>query len=135
WSRFGLAFVVLGTEHLDRGDPSRPTVAPAGPLVVARLDQLSRNAELQHAVLASGFDIAVVDEAHKMSARDWGSRTFFSKRYLLGKELAAATDHLLLLTATPHNGKPADFQHFMRLLGVELRRGIPVLEQAPVRRL
>lgn len=135
WSRFGLAFVVLGTEGVDRGDPSRPTVVPAGPLVVARLDQLSRNAELQDAVLASEFDIVVVDEAHKMSARDWGSRTFFSKRYLLGKELAAGTEHLLLLTATPHNGKPADFQHFMRLLGVELEPGTPVLEQAPVRRL
>ncbi|MFK5646797.1 DEAD/DEAH box helicase [Ornithinimicrobium sp. LYQ121] len=135
WGRFGLAFVELGMEHLDRHDPARPTVGPAGPLVVARLDQLSRNLELRDAVLTSGFDIVVVDEAHKMSARDWGSRTFFSKRYQLGQELAAQTPNLLLLTATPHNGKPADFQHFMRLLGVELDPDTPVLEQAPVRRL
>lgn len=135
WTRFGLAFTELGWEHLDRTDPVRLTVDPAGALVVARLDQLSRNAELRDAVLNSGFEITVVDEAHKMSARDWGSRTILSKRYQLGMELAGHSEHLLLLTATPHNGKTADFQHFMRLLGVELEPGVSVLDQAPVRRL
>lgn len=135
WTKFGLAFVELGTEHLDRSDPARPTVAPAGPLVVARVDQLARNVDLRDAVLRTGFDVVVVDEAHKMSARDWGSKTFFSKRYQLGQDLASVAEHLLLLTATPHNGKSSDFQHFMRLLEVELDPDRPVLEQAPVRRL
>ncbi|WP_343912103.1 helicase-related protein, partial [Ornithinicoccus hortensis] len=135
WTRFGLSFTELGIEHLDRTDPVHVTVAPAGPLVVARLDQVSRNPEMKNAVLDSGFDLVVVDEAHKMSARDWGNRTIRSKRYELGMDLADRTEHLLLLTATPHNGKPADFAHFMRLLGVEIERGMPLLDRAPVRRL
>src|SRR5271157_4817649 len=36
--------------------------------------------------------------------------------YRLGQLLAGLTRHFLLLTATPHNGKEADFQLFMALL-------------------
>jgi hypothetical protein len=40
----------------------------------------------------------------------------YTKRYRLGQELSTLTRHFLLLTATPHNGKEADFQLFMALL-------------------
>lgn len=135
WTRFGMVFTELLPEHLNLSDPTRPDVLAAGPLVVARLDQLARNKDLQNAVLASGFEVVVVDEAHKMSAREWGSKTIYSKRYLLGEELAAVCQHLLLLTATPHNGKTADFALFMKLLGHALDHSESVLDQMPVRRL
>lgn len=135
WNRFGLSFVELGTQHLVSDAADGPALADAGPLVVARLDQLARNEDLLQAVLREDFHVVVVDEAHKMSARRWGSRTIFSKRYLVGRTLAAEVPHLLLLTATPHNGKPEDFARFMELLGVELDPRRPVLDQAPVRRL
>lgn len=134
WNRFGLSFVELGTQHL-APNPDGPALADAGPLVVARLDQLARNDDLLRAVLREDFHVVVVDEAHKMSARGWGGRTNFSKRYLVGKALAAEAPHLLLLTATPHNGKPEDFERFMELLDVHLDHHRSVLEQAPVRRL
>lgn len=135
WNRFGLWFVELGTQHLVSDAERGPTLADAGPLMVARLDQLARNEDLLQAVLGEDFHVVVVDEAHKMSARRWGSRTIFSKRYLVGKALAAEVPHLLLLTATPHNGKPEEFAFFMELLDVELDQRRPVLGQAPVRRL
>jgi len=50
-------------------------------------------------------------EAHKMSATVFGNETKYTKRYRLGQLLSTLTRHFLLMTATPHNGKEADFQH------------------------
>ncbi|HEX3721511.1 MAG TPA: helicase-related protein, partial [Nitrolancea sp.] len=62
------------------------------------------------------WDLIVVDEAHKMSASYFGSEAKYTKRYRLGQLLSGLTRHLLLMTATPHNGKEEDFQLFMSLL-------------------
>jgi hypothetical protein len=62
------------------------------------------------------WDVVVCDEAHKMSATIFGTETKYTKRYRLGQLLSTLTRHFLLMTATPHNGKEADFQHFMALL-------------------
>jgi hypothetical protein len=51
-----------------------------------------------------------------MSATFFGSEVKYTKRYRLGQLLGQLTRHLLLKTATPHNGKPEDFQLFMALL-------------------
>jgi hypothetical protein len=46
----------------------------------------------------------------------FGSEVKYTKRYRLGQLLGQLTRHLLLMTATPHNGKPEDFQLFLALL-------------------
>ena len=51
-----------------------------------------------------------------MSATYFGNEVKYTKRYRLGQLLSTLTRHFLLLTATPHNGKEADFQLFMALL-------------------
>ena len=58
----------------------------------------------------------VCDEAHKMSATVFGGETKYTKRYRLGQLLSTLTRHFLLMSATPHDGKEADFQLFMALL-------------------
>jgi hypothetical protein len=60
--------------------------------------------------------LVVCDEAHKMSATYFGGEVNYTKRYRLGQLLSTITRHFLLMTATPHNGKEADFQLFMALL-------------------
>ena len=87
-------------------------------LVIARLDQLARNPDLHVKLQApdAGWDLVVCDEAHKMSASYSGGEISQTKRYQLGRLLSGLTRHLLLMTATPHNGKDADFQLFMKLL-------------------
>ena len=85
-------------------------------LVICRLDKLSRNEDLQAKLKLSDWDLIVCDEAHKMSASYFGSEVRYTKRYRLGQLLSSLTRHFLLLTATPHNGKEADFQLFMALL-------------------
>lgn len=87
-------------------------------LVIARLDKLSRNEDVQAKLQADGaeWDLVVFDEAHKLSASYFGDEAKYTKRYKLGELLGGLTRHLLLMTATPHNGKEADFQLFMALL-------------------
>ena len=56
------------------------------------------------------------DEAHKLSATFFGGEIKYTKRYRLAQLLSGLTRHLLLMTATPHNGKEEDFQLFLALL-------------------
>src|SRR5262245_8703986 len=86
------------------------------PLAICRLDKLSRNEDVQEKLKQTDWDLVVCDEAHKMSATFFGSEIKYTKRYRLGQLLSTVTRHFLLLTATPHNGKEADFQLFMALL-------------------
>ncbi|MBV8309908.1 MAG: DEAD/DEAH box helicase, partial [Planctomycetaceae bacterium] len=86
------------------------------PLVICRLDKLGRDEDVQAKLEQTDWDLIVCDEAHKLSATYFGSEIKYTKRYRLGQLLAGLTRHFLLLTATPHNGKEADFQLFMALL-------------------
>ena len=54
-----------------------------------------------------------------MSAHRYGAELKKSQRFELGEVLRDRTRHFLLLTATPHNGKPEDFMAFMSLLDPE----------------
>ncbi len=87
-------------------------------LVIARLDKLSRNEDVQQKLCAPDcrYDLIVCDEAHKMSATVFGGEVKYTKRYRLGQILSGLTRHFLLMTATPHNGKEEDFQLFLALL-------------------
>lgn len=85
-------------------------------LIICRLDKLSRDADVQAKLQQTDWDLIVCDEAHKLSATYFGNEVKYTKRYRLGQLLAGLTRHFLLLTATPHNGKEADFQLFMALL-------------------
>lgn len=79
------------------------------PLVVARLDKLSRDEDLQAKLAQTDWDLIMIDEAHKLSASVFGGDVKYTKHYHLGELLSHKTCHLLMLTATPHNGKDDDF--------------------------
>lgn len=83
---------------------------------IARLDTLSRSTALQKMLKSIRWDLAIIDEAHKMSATIWSKEIHYTKRYVLGQLISANTNDLLLMTATPHNGKEAEFRLFMSLL-------------------
>ena len=67
--------------------------------------------------LDEGWDIAVFDEAHHLTARrgsdDSVERT---QRYTVGEAVADNSDALLLLTGTPHKGKSDQFYFLVSLL-------------------
>ena len=112
--KFGLEFEILTAQGIEASLNS--TVFDKHPLLIARMDQLARNEDLLRQLRESRWDLAVVDEAHRMSATHAGSRVEKSKRFQLGEVVGEISRHLLLMTATPHNGKEEEFQLFLRLL-------------------
>src|SRR5512139_3261159 len=65
--------------------------------VITSLD-LAKRDDILPGLRQVNWDLAIVDEAHRMSAFDLEHKTL---RYRLGELLRDASDHLLLLTATP----------------------------------
>ena len=116
YRRFNLPFEILTNDKLEAARSGNWFLETN--LVIARLDKLSRNEDVQLKLQAPDcrWDLVICDEAHKMSATVFGNETKYTKRYRLGQLLSTLTRHFLLMTATPHNGKEADFQLFMALL-------------------
>lgn len=69
------------------------------------------NQERIEAIVNSGWDLIIIDEAHRVA----GSSSYVA-RYKLGYLLSKASPYLLLLMATPHNGKTEPFLRLVRLL-------------------
>ena len=114
WRKFNLPFEIATNESLEAARTGN--WFGEHDLVIARLDKLSRSDDLKAKLQATDWDLIVCDEAHKMSASFFGGEVSYTKRYRLGQLLGEITRHFLLMTATPHNGKEADFQLFMALL-------------------
>jgi len=125
YRRFGLPFDILTNDKLEAARTGNYFLEQN--LVIARLDKLSRNEDLQEklAVPDARWDLVVCDEAHKLSATYFGGEVKYTKRYRLGQLLSSLTRHFLLLTATPHNGKEEDFQLFLALLDGDRFEGKP----------
>ena len=109
-----LDFRLLTRDMIEAADSDNPFAE--NDRLIARLDQLSRNDDIQLRLAQTDWDLIVCDEAHKMSATYFGKNLELTRRYKLGKLLGKISRHLLLMTATPHNGKDDDFDLFMRLL-------------------
>ena len=114
FEKFGLEFRIYSA-LLEQASPSGNPFDNHHQLIV-RLDQLSRNEEMQEKLCAAGWDLAVFDEAHKLAAHYFGSKLEKTARFRFAEKLGAHVRHLLLMTATPHSGKEEDFQLFLSLL-------------------
>ncbi len=120
--KFGLPFDILTREQVEAARTGNPLAERA--LLIARLDVLSRNPDMQSKLKAAReWDLIVVDEAHRMSASFFGGEVKYTKRHQLGQLLGSCARHFLLMTATPHNGKEQDFQLFMALLDADRFEG------------
>ena len=117
YQKLHLPFEILTNERIEAARTGNAFAEM--PLVIVRLDKLSRNNDLQAKLAQTDWDLVVCDEAHKMSASFFGGEIKETKRYKLGKLLSSLTRHFLLMSATPHNGKEEDFQLFMALLDGE----------------
>ncbi|MEJ7721818.1 MAG: DEAD/DEAH box helicase [Ilumatobacteraceae bacterium] len=97
--KFGLRFDILSRDMVEAARTGNPFQERN--LLIARLDQLSRSEELQAKLGVTDWDLVIVDEAHKMSARLYGDEVTRTLRFQLGELIRDRTRNLLLLTATP----------------------------------
>lgn len=112
--KFGIKFDIFSKEKQEQS--SSGNFFQENDLVIARVDQLARNEIYQQKLQAVEWDLVIIDEAHKLSASRNGNKINKTYRYRLGEMLGSRTRHFLLMTATPHNGKEAEFQLWLSLL-------------------
>jgi superfamily II DNA or RNA helicase/transcriptional regulator with XRE-family HTH domain len=131
-SLFNLPFRVVGGGEARDGNPFD---GPDSDLLIVSVDTLGGErtaARLQEPSIVP-YDLAVFDEAHKLSAdREQDFRIRKTDRYRLAEALAGVRGddprwqldwgctHLLLLTATPHMGKDFPYYCLWQLLEPEI---------------
>ena len=93
--------------------------------VITSLD-LAKRSDILPGLRQVHWDLAIVDEAHRMSASDRSIRP----RYRLGELIRDTSDHLLLLTATPHKGDPINFSLFLQLLDYDAYADVRSIREA-----
>jgi len=99
--RFDISTIILDSEYLkSNSEPFGDEFS-----YVASIDYLKQD----HIRDCLGeFDVVVIDEAHKMKIG--------TDRLRLGKHLSSRTNSMILLTATPHDGRDEDFMARIALL-------------------
>lgn len=115
--KFGALFEVFGRDFR----AVNPRIWDFQATAIASLDTLKR-AEHKRVLLENRrWDLIVFDEAHRLSAMDYGSgKTEKTQNYRLAEEVSQKhySDALLLLTATPHQGEEnhSRFKNLVTLL-------------------
>jgi len=84
------------------------------PRVIASMDFIKRREGAFRELSSTKWDVVIVDEAHHLAGGR--SEDDVTDRHRLGQWLSDATDALLLLTATPHDGYDESFASLLGLL-------------------
>ncbi|KPA16650.1 ATP-dependent helicase, partial [Candidatus Magnetomorum sp. HK-1] len=115
WSRFTIPLVRLDSIGIQRVRSRIPT--NHNPFYyydksIISIDTLKQNTEYRTYLENAFWDIIVIDEAHNVAERGSGS----SQRAKLAKLLSGRSDTLIMLSATPHDGKARSFASLMNML-------------------
>ena len=114
WNRFSIPLTRLDSTGLQRVRNKIPTNHNPFHFFdksIISIDTLKQDIEYRHYLEQAYWDIIVIDEAHNVAER--GSN---SQRSRLAKLLASRSDTLIMLSATPHDGKPESFASLMNML-------------------
>lgn len=98
---------------------SEPTVFQTSDRIVTSIDFICRE-DIMQIISKSSWDFVIIDEAHKLSAYEYGEKLYKSKRYEAAHILSQQCEHLLLLTATPHRGRKDTFKRLLQLLDEDI---------------
>ena len=110
-AKFNIPFKLVNRQVFS----SEPTVFQTSDRIVASIDFICREDIIQ-VVGKCSWDLVIFDEAHKLSAYEYGEKIYKSKRYEAAHILSQQCEHLLLLTATPHRGRKDTFKRLLQLL-------------------
>ena len=114
WSRFSIPLTRLDSAGLQRVRNKIPTNHNPFHFYdksIISIDTLKQDVEYRHYLEQAYWDIIVIDEAHNVAKR--GSN---SQRSRLASLLSQRSDTLIMLSATPHDGKPESFASLMNML-------------------
>ena len=111
YRRFNLWFAIFDEERCEAIEENDPEANPFADdqLIIASIDLLSQRPTRLAQAAAAQWDLLIVDEAHHLR---WSVEEA-SPEYKLVETLAAATPHVLLVTATPE--QLGEASHFARL--------------------
>ena len=98
---------------------SEPTVFQNYDKIVSSIDFISRE-DILSVLSNTQWDLIIFDEAHKLSAYEYGIKKYKSQRYEAASVLSKQCEHILLLTATPHRGRTDTFKCLMQLLDEDM---------------
>lgn len=89
------------------------------PILISSMDY-AKSPENKVQILEHKWDIVVIDEAHNLAKPHQSNETqqVEMSRWELARDVSQNTEHLILLTATPHNGYTDTFASLLRMLDV-----------------
>ncbi len=117
WSRFSLPLTRLdstGLQSVRRKIPTNHNPFHYYDKSIISIDTLKQDGEFRTHLENAYWDIIVIDEAHNVAERGNGGAS--SLRSRAAKLLAKQSDSLILLSATPHDGKRESFASLMNML-------------------
>jgi superfamily II DNA or RNA helicase len=114
WARFSIPLVRLDSTGLQRVRTRIP--ANHNPFhyfdkTIISIDTIKQDGEYRQHLEKSWWDIIVIDEAHNVARRGTNSM-----RARVAELLSSRSDSLILLSATPHDGKKESFASIMNML-------------------
>lgn len=115
WNRFTIPLVRLDSNKIAKIRSQLPS--NYNPFfyydkTIVSIDTLKRDVEYRTHLEKAWWDIIVIDEAHNVAER--GSHT--AQRARLAKLLSERSDTLIMLSATPHDGRSESFASLMNML-------------------
>ncbi len=114
WNRFSIGLTRLDSQGLQRVRNRIPT--NHNPFhyfdrSIISIDTLKQDIDYRHYLEQAYWDIIIIDEAHNVA-----ERSSHSQRARLAKLLSTRSDTLIMLSATPHDGKPESFASLVNML-------------------
>jgi len=117
WTRFSIPLVRLDSLEIQR--IYREISSNQNPFhyydkTIISVDTLKNDRDYRFYLDNASWDIIVIDECQNVAERARGAQK--SQRARLAERLATRSETLILLSATPHDGKPESFASLMNML-------------------
>lgn len=115
WNRFSIPLEGLDSQGIQRirsRIPSNHNPFNYFDKTIVSIDTLKRDSEYRNYLEDAWWDIIVIDEAHNVAER--GNNV--AQRARLAKLLSERSDTLIMLSATPHDGRAKSFASLMNML-------------------
>ena len=117
WTRFSIPLVRLdsvGIQRIREQIPTNQNPFHYYDKAIVSVDTLKNDRDYRFYLDNANWDIIVIDECQNVAERARGAQK--SQRAKLAERLATRSETLILLSATPHDGKPESFASLMNML-------------------